>query len=47
MQDRYGISLVWVYPNQVRVATIEEAVENLTAYTPSGVDWPYTPSTAV
>ena len=43
MQGRqYSISLVWVHPNHVRVATIEEAVENLTAYTPSGVDWPYT-----
>ena len=43
MQDRqYGISLVCVHPNQVSVATIEEAVENLTAYTSSGVDWPYT-----
>ena len=42
MQSRwYSISLVWVYPNQVRVATIEEAVENLTAYTSSGVNWPY------
>ena len=42
MQGRhYGISLVWVHPNQVRVATIEEAVENLIAYTSSGVDWSY------
>ena len=43
MQGRwYGISLVWVHPNQVRAATIEEAVENLTTYTSSGVNWPYT-----
>ena len=43
MQGRwYGISLAWVHPNQVRAATIEEAVENLTAYTSSGVNWPYT-----
>ena len=42
MQGRqYSISLVWVHPNQVKVATIEEAVENLTAYTSSGVNWPY------
>ena len=42
MQGRhYSISMVWVHPNQVRVATIEEAVENLTAYTSSGVNWPY------
>ena len=38
---QYSISLVWVHPNQVRVTTIEEAVESLTAYTSSGVDWPY------
>ena len=28
-------------PNQVRVTTIEEAVEGLTVYTSSWVDWPY------
>ena len=38
---RYGISLVWVHSNQVRAATIEEVVEKLTAFTSSGVDWPY------
>ena len=42
MQGRqYGISLVWVHLKQVREATIEEAVENLTAHTSSGVNWPY------
>ena len=42
MQGRcYGISLVWVHPNQVRAATIEEAVKKLTAYTSSRVNWPY------
>ena len=42
MQGRqYSIPLVWVHPNQVRAATTEEVVENLTAYTSSGVDWPY------
>ena len=42
MQGRwYGISLVWVHPNQVRATTIEEAADSLTAYTSSGVDWPY------
>ena len=35
---QYGISLVWVHPNQVRVATIEEVVESLTAYTSSGIN---------
>ena len=37
----YGISLVWVNPNQVRVATMEEAVKTLTACTSSGTNWPY------
>ena len=42
MQGRcYGISLVWVHPNQVRVTTIEEAVDSLTTYTSSVVNWPY------
>ena len=42
MQGRhYSIFLVWVHPNQVRVVTIEEVVEKLTAYTSSGVNWPY------
>ena len=41
-KDRhYGISLVWVHPNQVRAATMEEAVEKLTACTSSGTNWPY------
>ena len=41
-KDRhYGISLVWVHPNQVRVATMEEAVKKLTACTSSGTNWPY------
>ena len=42
MQGRqYGISLVWVHPNQVRATTTEEAVDSLTAYTSSGFDWSY------
>ena len=42
MKDRhYDISLVWVHPNQVRAATMEEAVEKLTACAPSGTDWSY------
>ena len=42
MKDRhYGISLVWVNPNQVRAATMEEAGKKLTAFTSSGTDWPY------
>ena len=42
-KDRhYGISVLWVNPNQVRAATMEEAVEKLAAYTSSGIDWPYT-----
>ena len=40
MKDRhYSISLVWVNPNQVRAATMEEAVEKLTTCTFSGTDW--------
>ena len=43
MKDRhYGISLVWVTPNQVRAATMEEVVEKLTACTSHGTNWPYT-----
>ena len=41
-RDRcYGISLVWVHPIQVRVATMEEAVDKLTAFTSCGANWPY------
>ena len=38
----YGISIVWVNPNQVRASFMEEAVEKLTACTSSGANWPYT-----
>ena len=42
MEDRhYGISIVWVDPNQVRVASVEEVVKKLTTCTSSGTDWPY------
>ena len=42
MVDRhYGISIVWVNPDQVRADTMEEVVEKLTACTSSGTDWPY------
>ena len=42
MKDRhYGISIVWVNPNQVRAATMEEAVEELTTCPSSGANWPY------
>ena len=38
-EDRhYGVSLVWVNPNQARASTIEEVVETLTACP----DWPNT-----
>ena len=39
--QNYGISLVWISPNQVQVSTMEEAVETLSAYISSGPDWPY------
>ena len=38
---QYSISLVWMNPNQVRAATMEEAVKKLTACTSNGTDWPY------
>ena len=37
----YGMSLVWISPNQVQVPTMEEAVETLSAYITSGPNWPY------
>ena len=41
-EDRqYGVSLVWVKPNQTRASTMEEAVETLAACPSSGTDWPY------
>ena len=41
-EDRqYGVSLVWVNPNQTRASTMEEAVETLAACPSSGTDWPY------
>ena len=42
-KDRhYGISIVWVNPNQVRSVTMEEAVKKLTTCISSGTNWPYT-----
>ena len=39
LKDRhYDISLVWVNPNQVRVATMKEVVKNLTACSSSGTN---------
>ena len=38
----YGISIVWANPSQVRAASMEEAVEKLTACTSSWTNWPYT-----
>ena len=41
-EDRqYGVSLVWVNPNQTRTSTMEEAVETLAACPSSGTNWPY------
>ena len=37
----YGLSLLWISPNQVQVPTMEEAVGTLSAYITSGPDWPY------
>ena len=42
IKDRqYGISLVWVNPNLVRAATMEEVVKKLTGWTSIGTDWSY------
>ena len=41
-EDRqYGVSLVWVNPNQTKATTMEEAVEKLAACPSRGPDWPY------
>ena len=48
MKDRqYGISLVWVNPNQVRATTMKETIKKLTACTSSGTDWPLHPRSIV
>ena len=39
--SHYGISLVWVHPNQVRASTMEEVIKKLNARTSSGINWPY------
>ena len=41
-ERQYGVSLVWVNPNQTRTSTMEEAVEKLAACPSSGNNWPYT-----
>ena len=42
MEDRqYGVSLLWVNPNQTRATTMEEAVEKLATCPSSGPHWPY------
>ena len=37
----YGISLVWINPNQVQVSTMEEMVRTLSTYISSRPNWPY------
>ena len=37
----YGVSLVWISPNQVQAPTMDEAVGTLSAYITSRPDWPY------
>ena len=39
---KYSLSTTWVNPGQARAHSMEEAVENLTAWVSSGPDWPYT-----
>ena len=38
---QYGVSLVWVTPQQARASTMEEAVEKLATCPFSGTDWHY------
>ena len=46
-ERQYGVSLVWVNPNQTRASTMEEAVEKLATCPSSGTNWPYALGTAV
>ena len=39
--QNYGISLVWISPNQVWASTMEEPVGALSAYISSGPNWSY------
>ena len=39
---KYGLSTIWVNPCQARVHSMEEAVNELTAWVYSGPNWPYT-----
>ena len=41
-ERQYGVSLIWVSPNQTRTSTMEEVVEKLATYPSSGTNWPYT-----
>ena len=38
----YGLLTIWMNPCQARVCSMEEAVRELTAWVPSGPNWPYT-----
>ena len=40
-ERQFGVSLVWVNPNQTRTSTMEEAVEKLATCPSSGNNWPY------
>ena len=39
--QNYGVSLVWISPNQVRASTMEEVVGTLSTYISSRPNWPY------
>ena len=39
--QKYGVSLVWINPNQVWASTMEEAVRTKSAYISSRPKWPY------
>ena len=37
----YGLTMVWAHPYQVRVSTIEEAIQQLDKLIPPRPNWPY------
>ena len=40
-ERQYGVSLLWVNPNQTEASNMEEVVEKLAGCLSSGTNWPY------
>ena len=40
-EKTYDLTMVWAYPYQVRVSTIEETIKQLDQLTPCRPNWPY------